>query len=86
MAPLDDYSDYPFAISDESELVEYMQQLAEVMGVMPSQEASLLRLKYQDGLNIHQIATKLNLNDSAVKMRLKRSRDRAKRLYNVAVC
>ena len=87
VAPLDDYSEYQFASSDETELTEYsLQQLAKVMVVMPTQEASLLRLKYQEGLNIRQIATQLNLNDSAVKMRLKRSRDRAKRLYNVAVC
>lgn len=86
MAPLEEYSEYQFTISDETELTEYsLQQLTEVMVMMPTQEASLLRMKYQEGLNIQQIATQLNLNDSAVKMRLKRSRDRAKRLYSVAV-
>lgn len=87
MTALDEYTDYPFTSSDDAEIVEYsLQQLAEVMVEMPTQEAALLRLKYQEGLNIRQIADQLNLNDSAVKMRLKRSRDRAKRLYNVAVC
>ncbi len=87
MIALDEQTDYAYAISDDADLTECnLQQLSHVMGVMPTQEAALLRLKYQDGLNIRQIADQLNLNDSAVKMRLKRSRDRAKRLYNVAVC
>lgn len=87
MTALDEHTEHSFAISDDADTVECsLQQLAEVMVVMPTQEAALLRLKYQEGLNIRQIADQLNLNDSAVKMRLKRSRDRAKRLYNVAVC
>ncbi len=53
MAPLEDYSESQFAISEQTELVEYsLQQLAEEMVVMPTLEASLLRLKYQEGLNI----------------------------------
>lgn len=83
---LDDMTEHPAFSTDEAELQEYsLQQLAKVMTKMPQQDAVLLRLKYQEGLDIRQIASQMNLNDSAVKMRLKRSRDRARRLYNVAV-
>jgi RNA polymerase sigma factor (sigma-70 family) len=87
MTPLDDHTDYQAYGTDEAETHESnLQTLSTVMTKMPAQEASLLRLKYQDGLDIRQIATQLNINDSAVKMRLKRSREKAKRLYQVAVC
>lgn len=82
---LDEQMEYYSA--DDTESIEYsLQQLTLVLNTMPIQEAALLRLKYQEGLDIRQIATQLNINDSAVKMRLKRSRERAKRLCQVAIC
>ena len=44
------------------------------------QEALILRLKYQEGLDVQQIGDKLHLKNSAVKMRLKRARDRVRHL------
>lgn len=66
---------------DDAERVEHsMQQLAQAMNTIAPQEAQLLRLKYQEGLDVQQIAVKMNLKSSAVKMRLKRARDRVRDL------
>ncbi|AQG81595.1 RNA polymerase sigma factor [Spirosoma montaniterrae] len=71
----------PSTASDESETMEYgLQQLARAMNALAPQEAMILRLKYEEGLDVQQIAAKLNLKDSAVKMRLKRSRDKVRQL------
>lgn len=67
--------------TDDAEQAEYsMQQLAQAMSSIAPQDAQLLRLKYQDGLDVQQISEKLNLKNSAVKMRLKRARDRVRDL------
>ncbi|MDB5241037.1 MAG: polymerase subunit sigma-24 [Spirosoma sp.] len=66
---------------DEAERMEYsMQQLSMAMNTIAPQDAQILRLKYQDNLDVQQIAEKMNLKNSAVKMRLKRARDRVRQL------
>ena len=42
----------------------------------------ILMMKYQDGFSVKDISTMLDLGESAVKMRLKRSRDRLAELVN----
>ena len=59
---------------------EQMRHLAQAMNTLSNQDADLLRMKYQQGLAIGQIAQVLDLKESAVKMRLKRSRDRVRQL------
>lgn len=67
---------------DDIDSVEYrLQNLSLAMKHIPAQEAALLKLKYQDGMPIQQIAAQLNLKDSTVKMRLKRSRTKVRQLY-----
>lgn len=58
-----------------------LQQLAQVMSSITPEENHMLRLKYEDGLDIKTIAHQFSLKDSAVKMRLKRTRDKIRRLY-----
>lgn len=78
---LSDTLDCLSPMGDEAERIEYnMQQLAQAMNSIAPQEAQLLRLKYQEGLDVQQIADKLQLKNSAVKMRLKRARDRVRSL------
>ncbi len=43
---------------------------------LPTEEMTLLRLKYEQDLDIKELAQRYNLSYSAVKMRLKRARDR----------
>lgn len=73
--------DCQLPVSDDAERAEYsLQQLSQAMNSISPQEALILRLKYQEGLDVQQIAAKLELKNSAVKMRLKRARDRVRGL------
>ena len=76
---LEEDIDCQLPTADDAERVEFsLQQLTQAMNSIAPQEAQILRLKYQEGLDVHQIAEKLNLKNSAVKMRLKRARDRVR--------
>lgn len=76
---LEENCDYANASTDDGDgREETLQRLASVMETLAPQEAQILRMKYQDGLDVVQIASQLNLTESAVKMRLKRSRDRVR--------
>lgn len=67
--------------NEDAERAEYsLQLLAQAMSSIAPQEALILRMKYQEGLDVQQIATTLSLKNSAVKMRLKRARDRVRDL------
>ena len=83
---LNDAIDYHCASTEESEKVDHsLYQLAQVMNRISPLEATVLRLKYQDGLPLSQIGLQLNLKESAVKMRLKRSRSKVKQLCQTAM-
>ena len=70
---------FDYISSDESDEKEQtLQQLTRVVDSLSEQEAQILRLKYYDDMDVRQIAQKLKINESAVKMRLKRSRDRVR--------
>ena len=53
-----------------------LDQLEQLLNTLPADEKLLLLMRYQDGLSVKQIANTLQLGQSAVKMRLKRTRDR----------
>jgi RNA polymerase sigma factor (sigma-70 family) len=83
---LEDEIDCQSPPADDAERIEHsLQQLTEAMNSIAPQEAQILRLKYQEGLDVHQIAEKLSLKNSAVKMRLKRARDRVRHLCGDSV-
>ena len=68
--------------SNEQEILETQShQLAHVLGTVSPEEIQILRMKYEEGLDIKTIALQFNIKDSAVKMRLKRTRDKIRRLY-----
>lgn len=58
-----------------------LEGLSLAMERLPVPEATLLRLKYEQGLSVQQIAAQYYLSNSAVKMRLKRSRAKLQELY-----
>ena len=66
---------------DYEQAEERVHYLTEAMNRLTPQEATLLRLKYQQGMEIQQIAKQFNLKESAIKMRLKRSRDKVRQFY-----
>jgi len=57
------------------------QQLKKAMEKMPFDEQTMLLMKYQDDISIREIANVHGLTESAVKMRLKRSRDKLRKHY-----
>ena len=56
--------------------------LEKAMNTIPVEEATLLRLKHEQGLSVKSIGEQYQISESAVKMRLKRSRDKVSKLYN----
>jgi RNA polymerase sigma factor (sigma-70 family) len=73
---------------DDSELMDFHgTELNKSMKQLPSEERMLLQMKYQEDFSIKEIADTLKISESAVKMRLMRSKDKLKRLYleNIAV-
>ncbi|MCX6212783.1 sigma-70 family RNA polymerase sigma factor [Spirosoma sp.] len=82
MASLNEHETHQLADAlEETPLEERLQLLTQTLHQLTAQEADLLRMKYQQGLRIQQIATQLGLTESAVKMQLKRSRRKAYRYY-----
>ncbi|UFH55524.1 RNA polymerase sigma factor [Spirosoma sp. KNUC1025] len=59
--------------------------LEQVMSTISTEEAALLRMKHEQGLSVKVIGEQYQISESAVKMRLKRSRDKVYRLYNQQV-
>lgn len=79
---ISDDSEHDVPDSEEGLLREEATQLMlQAVNYLSRQETTLLRLKYEEGLSISEIAALYNIKASAVKMRLKRSRDRIHSLY-----
>lgn len=57
------------------------QQLELALHKLPVDEQAMLLMKYQDDISIRDIANINGLTESAVKMRLKRSRDKLRKHY-----
>lgn len=67
--------------SEEKELLEMkLNQLEQIFQYLSEDEKLILLMRYQDGMPIKVIAEKLQIGESAVKMRLKRSRDHLAKL------
>lgn len=65
------------AEQDPTSSVEHrLQALEGVMKRLPAQELAFLRLRYEQGLSIREIAQQHAITESTVKMRLKRTRDK----------
>ncbi len=62
----------------ESKLLQDLKltQLEVVFEKLNTDDKILLMMRYQDGMSVKDIAESLNIGESAIKMRLKRSRDR----------
>lgn len=68
--------------NDDSELYQMQgNQLNKSLEKLPSDEKALLLMKYQDDFSIKEIADTLNITESAVKMRLLRSKEKLRKLY-----
>lgn len=81
--PVED-SEYKLSaeIPDENLFEMKSKKLKKALDLIPPEEKSLLLLKYQDGASIKELMDVLELGESAVKMRLKRSKERLMETYN----
>lgn len=74
-----------YDVEDDTEEAESMDfqstSLKTSMSQMPSDERALLQMKYQEDFSIKEIAETLEISESAVKMRLLRSKDKLKKIY-----
>lgn len=79
-------SEYIENIGEEDyseDLIEMqVENLKIVLDLIQPDEKMILLLKYQDQLTIKEIAEALDLGESAVKMRLKRSKDKLVHTYS----
>lgn len=57
------------------------QQLEKALHQLAPEEQTMLLMKYQDDISIREIANFAGITESAVKMRLKRSRDKLRKYY-----
>jgi RNA polymerase sigma-70 factor (ECF subfamily) len=64
----------------EQELIMYS-----LINALPQKEKDLLNLKYLRGESIENLQSQLNISGSAVKMRLKRTREKLNALYVMAL-
>ncbi|SFD45891.1 RNA polymerase sigma factor [Spirosoma endophyticum] len=63
---------------------ETFQSFQQALASLPLKEQTLLRLKYEQGMTVEEIAQIYRLKTSAVKMRLKRSREKLQQLCSVS--
>jgi RNA polymerase sigma-70 factor (ECF subfamily) len=70
---------------DNSFLNMKVEKLKVALELISPEEKMILLLKYQDFLTIKEIGTALDIGESAVKMRIKRAKDKLLIVYNEKV-
>ena len=68
-------------IEDKSFLNMKVSKLKKAMEIISPDEKMILLLKYQDNLTIREIESVLGIGESAVKMRIKRAKDKLIAVY-----
>ncbi|WP_428667970.1 RNA polymerase sigma factor [Runella sp.] len=66
---------------DINEMEMDAKRLREVLGGLSHEERTIVLMKYQDEFSIKDIADTFGLTESAVKMRLKRTREKLRKKY-----
>ncbi|WP_299128972.1 sigma-70 family RNA polymerase sigma factor [uncultured Winogradskyella sp.] len=59
-----------------------VEQLKKVMEMISPEDKMILLLKYQDNLSIKELSQSMEIGESAVKMRLKRAKEKLVQKYN----
>lgn len=67
-------------VPDEELLEMEVYQLRTVLNHLPQGDKAILLMKYQDDMSIREIAGTLSKTESAVKMKIKRAKAKAKKL------
>ena len=69
-------------VHDEALLTMEVHRLREVLNEIPVGDKAILLMKYQDGMQIKDIAIILDKTESAIKMKIKRAKHKAQQVYN----
>ena len=69
-------------VPDESLFEMKADKLKKALELIAAEDKSLLLLKYQDGASIKDLVSVLEIGESAVKMRIKRAKERLVEIYN----
>lgn len=69
-------------VPDESLFEMKADKLKKSLALISPEDKSILLLKYQDGASIKELVSLFDLGESAVKMRLKRAKERLLEIYN----
>ncbi len=78
---MDDAPDIIEEVNDEALLEMEVKRLGRVLEMIPSGDRAVLLMKYQDDLSIKEIAEILNKTESAIKMKIKRAKHKAQKVY-----
>jgi RNA polymerase sigma factor (sigma-70 family) len=82
---VDDINAYGDQVIEEIEDSEIMEtnviRLKEVLNEIPAGDKAILLMKYQDEFSIKDICGILNKSESAVKMKIKRAKEKFKKTY-----
>ena len=77
--------DPPDQVDDEDDAAELaamqVNELRHVLAELSDGDRTLLLMKYKDGVKIKDIAVLIGKNESAIKMQLKRAKEKAKRIH-----
>ena len=66
----------------DTELLEIeVERLKEVLERLRPDDRAILLMKYQDDMQIKEIAAALNKTESAIKMKIKRAKHKAQKIY-----
>ena len=63
-----------------------LEKLSEALELIPDEDKQILMLKYQDYKSIKDLMEIHNAGESAIKMRLKRAKEKLLGVYNVVYC
>lgn len=78
-----DISEIKQAETDDTDIFQFkIEKLKKAMNLISPDEKMILLLKYQDFLSIKEIVDVLGVGESAVKMRIKRAKDKLVEVYN----
>ena len=73
------------AVEETNEKAEQELIMYSLISALPQKERDLLKLKYLQGESIENLQVSLKISGSAIKMRLKRTREKLNALYALAL-
>lgn len=81
---VDDIENYDVVDDVEDSFLMEMniERLKVILGEIPTNDKSILLMKYQDELSIKEIGDILDKSESAIKMKIKRAKQKFKKVHN----